>query len=156
MKWLEEEGFKQLEMKWNCENTERHCTLRFQEVTSLKIVFVIRDHMPKTLESDQISSVLQSCLTLCCPMDHSPSGPSPTPRASSNSCPLSQWCHPTISSSLVPFSSCLQSFPASRSLQMNQFFTSGGQSIGVSDSASVLPMNIQHWFPFWRMTELDK
>ena len=73
--------------------------------------------------------------------------PSPTPRAYSNSCPLSRWCHPTISSSVVPFSSCLQSFPASGSFQMSQFFTSGGQNIGVSASASVLPRNIQDWFP---------
>ena len=76
-----------------------------------------------------------------------PPCPSPTPGAYSNSCPLSQWCHPTISSSVVPFSSCLQSFPASRSFPMSQFFPSGGQSIGVSASASVLPMNIQDWFP---------
>ena len=71
---------------------------------------------------------------------------SPTPGAWPNSFPFSQWCHPTISSSVVPFSSCLQSFPASGSFQMRQFFTSGGQSIGVSASASVLPMNIQDWF----------
>ena len=75
-----------------------------------------------------------------------PRCPSPTPGVYSNSCPLSQWCHPTISSSDVPFSSCLQSFPASGSFQMSQFFTSGGHSIGVSASASVLPMNIQDWF----------
>ena len=74
--------------------------------------------------------------------------PSPTPRA--NSCPLSRWCHPTISSSVVPFSSCLQSFPASGSFPMSQFFASGGQCIGVSASASVLPMNIQDWFPLGR------
>ena len=73
--------------------------------------------------------------------------PSPTPRAYSNSCPLSRWCHPTISSSIGPFSSHLQSFPASRSFLRCQFFASGGQSIGISASASVLPMNIQHWFP---------
>ena len=76
-----------------------------------------------------------------------PPCPSPTPRAYSNSCPLSRWCHPTISSSVVPFSSCLQSFPASGSFPMSQFFTSGGQTIGVSTSASVLPMNIQDWCP---------
>ena len=75
-----------------------------------------------------------------------PPCPSLTPRIYSNSCPLSQWCHLTISSSVIPFS-CLQSFPASGSFQMNQFFISGGQSIGVSASASVLPMNIQDWFP---------
>ena len=72
---------------------------------------------------------------------------SPTPRVYSNSCPLSRWCHPTISSSVVPFSSCLQSFPASGSFQMSQFFTSGGQSVGVSASVSVLAMNIQDWSP---------
>ena len=71
--------------------------------------------------------------------------PSPTPWACSNICPSSWWCHPTISSSVVPFSSCLQSFPASGSFLMSQFFASGGQSIGAS--ASVLPMNIQDWFP---------
>ena len=76
-----------------------------------------------------------------------PPCPSPTPRVYSNSCPLSQWYHPTISSSVIPFSSHLQSFPASGSLQMSQFFTSGGQSTGVSASASVLPMNIQDWCP---------
>ena len=73
--------------------------------------------------------------------------PSPTPRACSNSCPLSWWCHPGISSSVIPFSSCLQSFPASESFPMCQFFLSGGQSIGVSASASALPMNIQDWSP---------
>ena len=75
--------------------------------------------------------------------------PSPNPRVYANSCPLSQWCHPTISSSVVPFSSCLQSFPASGSFQMSQLFVSGGQSTGVSASGSVLPMNIQDWFPLW-------
>ena len=76
-----------------------------------------------------------------------PPCPSPTPRVYSNSCPLCRWCHPTILSSVVPFSSHLQSFPASRSFQISQFFESGGQSIGVSASASVLPKNIQDWFP---------
>ena len=76
-----------------------------------------------------------------------PPCPSTTPRVYSNSCPLRQWCHPTILSSVIPFSSCLQSFPASGSFQMSQFFASGGQSIGVSALASVLPMNIQDWFP---------
>ena len=73
--------------------------------------------------------------------------PSPTSRIYSNSCPLSQWCHPSISSSVVSFSSHLQSFPASGSFQMSQFFTSGGQNIGVSASASVSSMNIQDLFP---------
>ena len=77
----------------------------------------------------------------------SPPCPSPTPRVYPNSCPLSQWCHPTISSSVIPFSSCLQSFPASGSFPMSQLFASGGQPIGVSASASVLPMNTQDWSP---------
>ena len=72
---------------------------------------------------------------------------SPTPGSYSNPCPLSQRCHPTISSSVVPFSSCLLSFPAPGSFQISQFFTSGGQSFGTSTSASLLPMNIQDWFP---------
>ena len=99
-------------------------------------------------ESVQFSSVIQLCL-------YTPHGPkrarlpcpSPTPGVYSNSCPLSWWCHPTISSSVVPFSSCLQSFPASGYFQMSQFFTSSGQSVGVSALASVLPMNMQDWFP---------
>ena len=97
----------------------------------------------------QFSSVTQSCLTL---RPHGlqlakPPCPSPAPGVSPNSCPLSWWYHPTISSSVVPSSSCLQSFPASGSFQMSQLFASGGQSIGVSASTSVLPMNIQDWFP---------
>ena len=76
-----------------------------------------------------------------------PPCPSPTPRPYRNSCPLSRWCHPAISSSVVPFSSCLQSFPASGSLPRSQLLASCGQSIGVSASASVLPKNIQDWFP---------
>ena len=77
--------------------------------------------------------------------------PSPTPGVYSNSCPSSQWCYPTISSSVVPFSSCLQSLPALRSFPMSQFFASCGQIIGASASVSVLPMNIQDWFP-WGLT----
>ena len=72
---------------------------------------------------------------------------SPTPRAWSNSCPSSRWCHSTIPSSVIPFSSCFQSFPASGSFPMSQLFTSGGHSNGVSASASVLSVNIQDWFP---------
>ena len=73
--------------------------------------------------------------------------PSPTPRAYSNSCPSSWWCHLTTSSSVIPFSSCLQSFPASGSFPVSQLFTSGDQNIGASASPSALPMNIQDWFP---------
>ena len=96
-------------------------------------------------------SVALLCLTFCKPMDcvQHPrlTCPSPIPGACSNSCSSSLWCHPTILSSVVPFSSCLQSFPASESFPVSQLFASGGQSIGASASASVLPMNIQDWFP---------
>ena len=96
----------------------------------------------------QFSSVVQSCPTLCDPMDCSiPGFPvhHQRPELAQTSCPSSQWCHPTISSSVIPFTSCPQSFPALESFQMSQFFPSGGQSIGAS--ASVLPTNIQDWFP---------
>ena len=100
-------------------------------------------------QSVQFSSVTQLCPTLISHrLQHArPPCPSPTARGYSNSCPLSRWCHPTISSSVIPFSSHLQSFPASGSFSMSQFFVSGGQSIGISASASVLPVNIQDWFP---------
>ena len=88
----------------------------------------------------------QFSLTLRNPMECSTPCPSPSPRACSNSCPSSQWCHPTISSSVVPFS-CLQSFLASGSFQMSQLFASGGQSIGDSASTKVLLMNTQDWSP---------
>ena len=76
--------------------------------------------------------------------------PSPTPRVYSNSCPSRRWCHPTISCSVIPFSSCLHSFPTLGSFSMSEFFTSGGQSIGVLASTSVFQMNIQDWFPLGR------
>ena len=78
-----------------------------------------------------------------------PPCPSPPPRVHPNPCPLSRWCHPTIVSSVIPFSSCPQSFPASGSFPMSQLFTSAGQSIGVSSSTSVLPVNTQDWSPLW-------
>ena len=92
-------------------------------------------------------SVVSSSLWPHEPQHARPPCPSPTPRVHPDSCPLRRWCHPTISSSVVPFSSCPQSFPESGSFQMSQLFASGGQSIGVSASASVLPMNNQDWFP---------
>ena len=97
----------------------------------------------------QFSSAAQLCSTLRPHgLQHTrPPCPSAPPGVYPNSCPLSRWCHPTILSSVIPFSFCLQSFPVSGSFQMSQFFASGGQSIGVSASASVLPMNIQDWFP---------
>ena len=98
----------------------------------------------------QLSSVAQSCLNFWDPhgLQHAwPPCPSPTPGVYSNSCPLSGWHHPTVSSSLIPFSSCLQSFPVSGSFQMSQLFAWGSQSIRVSASTSVLPMNILDGFP---------
>ena len=95
----------------------------------------------------QFSSVQFSHSVMSDRLQHArPPCPTPTPRVYPNSCPLSWWCHPTISSSVVPFSSHLQSFPASGCFQMSQLFAWGGQSIGVSASTSVLPMNIQDWF----------
>ena len=101
----------------------------------------------------QFSSVQLSCSVVSSSLwphglQHArPPCPSPTHGGYSNSCPLSWWCHTTTSSSVIPFSSCLQSFSASGSFHMSQFFASGGQSIGASASTSVLPMNIQDWFP---------
>ena len=118
-------------------NTKRNCELEFYVFLGNFTPFLMR----------LCCSVSHSCLTLSCHgLQHaSLPCPSPSPRVCSNSCPLSQWCHPTISSSVILFSSCLQSFPAWGSFLMSQFFTSGGQSIG--PSASVLPVNIQDWFP---------
>ena len=100
------------------------------------------------LSSVQFShSVVSDSLWPHEPQHARPPCPSPTPRVHPNPCPLSRWCHPTISSSVIPFSSCLQSFPASGSFQMSQLFASGGQSTAVSASTSVLPMNIQDWSP---------
>ena len=104
-------------------------------------------------KEDKYSSVQFSCSVMSDSLQphglqHArPPCPSPTPGVFSNSCPLSQWCHPTVLVSVVPFSSRLQSFPASGSFQMNQLFASGGQSIGVSASAAVLPTSILDWFP---------
>ena len=131
---------KQHPCSFTINNSERYMTLRIMSEPFL---------VSELKDSVQFSSVAQSCLTL------PPHGlqqarlrcPSPTPGACSNSCPSSWWCHPTISSSIVPFSSCLQSFPASGSFQMSHSFASGGQSFGTLASASVLPKDIQDWFP---------
>ena len=95
----------------------------------------------------QFSSVMSDSLRPHEPQHTRPPCPSPTPGVRPNPCPLSQWCHPAISSSVVPFSSCPQSFPASGSFQMSQLFASDGQSTGISASTSVLPMNTQNWSP---------
>ena len=100
------------------------------------------------ISSVQLSqSVMPDSLWLHEPQHARPPCPSQTPRVYPNSCSLSRWCHPTISSSVIPFSSRFQSFPASGSFQMSQLFTSGGQGIGVSASTSVHPMNTQDWSP---------
>ena len=113
-------------------------------VNKLKIEIKLHPAFSSVLFS---RSVVSDSLRPHEPQHTRPPCPSPTPGVHSNSCPLSRWCHPTISSSIVPFSSCPQSFPALGSFQMSQFFASGGQSIGVSASKSVLPVNIQDWFP---------
>ena len=125
--------------------------------------FLCSTHLHHSTLATRLSYTPQNTLSSVQPLSHvwlfvtpwaaarQASCPSPTARVYLNSCLLSRWCHPTISSSVVPFSSCLQSFPASGSFPMSQFFTSGGQSIGVSASTSVLLMNIQYWFPLgWR------
>ena len=99
------------------------------------------------LSSVQFSSVAHLCPTLCDPMNCSTPCPSPTPRVHSDSRPLSQWCHPAISSSVIPFSSCPQSLPASETFPMSQLFTWDGQSTGVSALASFLPKKSQGWSP---------
>ena len=104
--------------------------------------------LPFTFSSVQFScSVVSDSLPLYEPQHARSPCPSPTPGVYPNSCPLVRWCHLTISSSVIPFSSCLQSFPTSGSFQMSQLFASGGQRIGVSASTTVLPMNTQDWFP---------
>ena len=128
--------------------------------------FLVRDYLKMQIEwsslkprlqhslwSPYILSVQFSCSVVSDSlqphdMQHTrPPCPSPTPGVYPNSCPLSRWCHPAITSSIIPFSSCLQYFPTSGSLQMSQPFAWGGQSIGVSASTSVLPTNTQDWFP---------
>ena len=144
-------GFKSL---INSKNFLAIITLRIASsswsIFFLKIpLYVYWKSFPNLLVSlAQLNSVTQSCPTLWDPMDSSTPGPLSITNSwvYSNSCPLSQRYHPTISSSVVPFS-FLQSFPASGSFQMSQFFASGGQSIGVSASASVFPMNNQDWSP---------
>ena len=122
--------------------------------TMIIIFIFVAITMCQTLSSHfssvQFSSVAQLCPALCSPMNCStsrPPCPSPTPGVHSNSCSSSQWCHPAISSSVIPFSSCPQPLPASESFPMSQLFTSGGQSTGVAASASFLPKKSQGWSP---------
>ena len=120
-----------------------------QREDSVTITHVVFNPEQATEFVSYCCSVTQSYLTLWPHgLQHARlSCPSPTPKVCLNSCPLSRWCHPTISSSVIPFPSCLQSFPASGSFPMSQLFISGGQSTEASASASVPPMNIQDWFP---------
>ena len=121
---------------------------------SIQITFSLKNHVTLYIFEKCIFCMFSSVQHLVVSDSWRPHGlqharlpcPSPAPGVRSNACPLSQWCHPAISFSFVLFSSCLQSFPASRSFLMSQFITSSGQSIGTSASASVLPMNIQDWF----------
>ena len=120
-----------------------------------RMAIIKRNPNNKITNAVHFSSVAHSCLTFCDPVNCSTPGfpvHHQLPKLA-QTCPLSQWCHPTILSSVVPFSFCCQSFPVSESFPMSQFFMSDGQSIGVSASASVLPMNIQDWFPL-RLTGL--
>ena len=127
------------------------CTIKWiscMYTYALSLLNLLPNFHPVLLSSVQFSRSVLSDSVWPHGLQHAtPPCPSPIPRVYSNSCPLSQWCHPSISSSVVPFFSCLQSFPASGAFQMSQFFSSGDQSIGVSALASVLPMNIQDWFP---------
>jgi len=124
----------------------------------------LRSMLSKLISSVQFSCSVMSISLWLHGLQHTrPPCPSPTPEVCSNSCPLSWWCHPTISSSVIPFSSRLQSFPAPGSFPVSQFFPSGGQTIGVSASISLLPMNIQDWFPlgltgwiFWQSKGLSR
>ena len=139
-----------------------HCNPISKVVSSLtRVLNKTRHNLPLIGAASLENSALCCCLvaklwmTLFDPMDYSirlPC-PSPSPRVCSNSCLLSRWCHPTISSSVTSFSSCPQSFPASGSFPVSWLFASGGYSIGASASASVLPVSIQGWFPL-RLTDL--
>ena len=136
------EALKSLLMKVKEENEKAGLKLNIQKTRMMA---------SGPISSVQFSSVAQSCPTLCDPMNRTqhtrPPCLSPTPRVYSNSCLSSQWCHSAISSSVIPFSSCPQSLPASESFPMSQLFAWGGQSIGVSALTSVLPKNTQDWSP---------
>ena len=124
------------------------CILRYIHLNHIAVNQKLTQHCKSTISSVQFSCLVVSNSLRPHGLQHArPPCPSPAPRVYPNSRPSSRWCYPTTSSSVVPFSSHLQSFPASRSFQMSQLFASGGQSIGVSASTSVLPMNTQDWYP---------
>ena len=126
---------------------EKKCIVRFSAHFFNLVGFFLILCCMKCVSVQFSHSVVSDSLRPHEPQHARPLCPSPTPRVYPNSCPLSQWCHTTFYSSVIPLSSCPQSFPASGSFQMSQFFASGGQGIGVSALALVLPMNIQDWFP---------
>ena len=133
------------------EGKQKHIMKKISNVpTGVSVAFIQRSYADsqRSFSSIQFShSVVSDSLWPHESQHTRPPCPSPTPGIYPNSRPLSWWCHPTISSSVVPFSSCLHSFPTSGSFQMSQLFASGGQSNGVSASTSILPMNTQGWFP---------
>ena len=154
--WLYFEIHPESDPIWNLTSFHHlYCyhLVRFQiylEVESKDLLMIIGSEAPclPGLSSVQFSHSVMSNSLQPHGLQHArPPCPSPIPRVYSNSCALSRWCHPTIFFSVVPFSSCLHSFPASGAFQMSQFLTSGGQSIWVSSSASVLLMNIEDWLP---------
>ena len=136
---------KEYEWNWECENHRNLTISRWYQIVFSYINATIKCF--QEVHSVQSLSHVQLFVTPWMAAQARPPCPSPTPRVYSNSCPSSRWCHADTSSSVIPFSSCLQSFPASGSFPVSQFFTSGGQSVGVSTSTSVLSMNIQDWFP---------
>ena len=154
---------KRGKMKKNGNNCWMEKVGRFLKKLTTDYVIIKQPHLQVYIQENKIENLrgitsavlcfssVQSCPKLCNPMDCSTPGfpvhRQLPPEVYSNSHPLSWWCHPTISSSVIPFSFCLQSFPPSGSFQMSQLFASGGQSIGVSASASVLPMSVQDRFP---------
>jgi len=145
-----------LKLKWRGKRPQIANTIVKEKSTVEKLTsrFISSCSKRKYIGTASVTSSVQFSLSVVSdslrphePQHARPPCPSPTTGVYPNPCPLSQWCHPTISSSVVPFSSCPQSFPASESFQMSQLFTSSGQSIGVSASTSVLPVNTQDWSP---------
>ena len=137
--------------KWNSSKTLDEIPKKKKSASSRKMTS--KAFHPETYKFSSVQfsrSIMSNSFRLHWLQHARPPCPSPTPGVYSNSGPLSRWCHSTTSSSVFPFSSCLHSFPASGSFQMSQFFGSGGQSIGVSASTWVLPMNIQDRFPLIR------
>ena len=159
-KWLSKEGFQIAEKRREPKGKEEkgiytHLHVEFQRIARRDKKAFLTDQCKQIEKNNRISSVqLLSHVWLFATTWIATHQASLSIANSWSLCklsPLSRWCHPTISSSVISFSSCLQSFPASWSFQMSQLFTLGGQSIGVSASASVLPMNIQDWFPLGLM-----